>query len=154
MSASQLMIQRAKHVLARHRFHAAHLATSIAPCVQACQKSLSSRFEAAIYAAVTEARAVPGKREFRLVVFSIRHFVLARVTPTVVSHSKRYALWTEPTTVDMSFLDPEHVEFPFRRPSILENSVNYDLPVDSDWVSDNFQRNFEELACFFISTRP
>ncbi|KAG4278809.1 hypothetical protein FPRO04_06130 [Fusarium proliferatum] len=113
-----------------------------------------SRFEAAIYAAVTEARAVPGKREFRVVVFSIRHFVLVRVTPTVVSHSKRYALWTEPTTVDMSFLDTEHVEFPFQRPSILENSVNYDLPVDSDWVSDNFQRNFEELACFFISISP
>ncbi|KAH7111406.1 hypothetical protein EDB81DRAFT_926221 [Dactylonectria macrodidyma] len=36
-----------------------------------------SRFQAAIYAAVAEGRAVPGKREFRVVVFSIRHFVLA-----------------------------------------------------------------------------
>ncbi|TVY74168.1 hypothetical protein Focb16_v006128 [Fusarium oxysporum f. sp. cubense] len=51
-----------------------------------------SRFEAAIYAAVTEGRAVPGKREFPVVVFSIRHFVLVRVTPTIVFHSKRYAL--------------------------------------------------------------
>ncbi|KAF4943492.1 hypothetical protein FGADI_13382 [Fusarium gaditjirri] len=98
-----------------------------------------SSFEAAIYAAVTEARAVPGKREFPVVVFSIRHFVLVRVTPTVVFHSKRFALWTEPATVDMLFLDTEHVDFPFRRP---------------DWVSDNCQRSFEELAHFFISTSP
>ncbi|RSL77281.1 hypothetical protein CEP52_017727 [Fusarium oligoseptatum] len=53
-----------------------------------------SRFKAAICAAVAEGRAVSGKPEFRVVVFSIRHFVLVRVMPGIVFHSKRYALWT------------------------------------------------------------
>lgn len=123
-----------------------------------------SRFEAAICAAVETGRAVPGKREFRVVVFSIRHFVLVRVTPGMVFHSKRYALWTRPVAAEMSYLDTqlseqleseqlesEQHESLFQRSTTLENSVNYGGPGDSEWVSDNHQHGFEALARFFLS---
>ncbi|KAM6514114.1 hypothetical protein FALCPG4_015276 [Fusarium falciforme] len=118
-----------------------------------------SRFEAAICAAVAEGRAVLGKREFRVVVFSIRHFVLVRVMPGIVFHSKRYALWTRPATAEISYIDTqlsaqlesEQLESPFQRSTTLENSVNYGGPGDSDWVSDNHQHGFEALARFFLS---
>ncbi|RMJ03715.1 hypothetical protein CDV36_014759 [Fusarium kuroshium] len=113
-----------------------------------------SRFEAAICAAVAEGRAVPGKHEFRVVVFSIRHFVLVHVTPDVVFHSKRYALWTRPATAEISYIESEQLESPFQRSTTLENSVNHGGPGDSDWVSDNHQHSFEALARFFLNACP
>ncbi|KAH7304381.1 hypothetical protein B0I35DRAFT_445166 [Stachybotrys elegans] len=88
-----------------------------------------SRFKAAICVAVAEGRAA-GKGKFLGIVFSIRHFVMIRVTPNRVFHSKRHALWTKITIPKMIY----HKTRLFHLARAHENSVNYGKPEDRDWV--------------------
>ncbi|KAI8710578.1 hypothetical protein NCS52_01558100 [Fusarium sp. LHS14.1] len=106
-------------------------------------RSVLSRlmFEAAICAAVEEGRAVPGKREFRVVVFSIRHFILVQTVTAEISYLD--------TQLSEQSESEQHKSL-FQRSTTLENSVNYGGPGHSDWVSDH-QHGFEVLAHFFLS---
>jgi hypothetical protein len=112
-----------------------------------------SSFEAAICAAVAKGRA-EGKRNFQLLVFSVRHYVVAYVRPSSVLHSKRYGLWTKPAVAPVSYLEnpqPKKFDDMFRRPKELEESINYGNTSDAEWVSDKRTSSFEALARFFLA---
>ncbi|OAG33933.1 hypothetical protein AYO21_11933 [Fonsecaea monophora] len=95
-------------------------------------------FEAAIRAAVAKGRA-EGKRNFQVLVLSIRHLVYGDMTPEAVVHSKRYAMWTQPADDRASYLKNEDP-----RLQELEDVINHGGADDGEWVAPN--RRVKNLA--------
>ncbi|KAJ9130497.1 hypothetical protein NKR23_g12174 [Pleurostoma richardsiae] len=118
----------------------------LGPVLVHLERSLLSResFQAAICAAVGEGRS-QNRDHFQAVVFSIRHFVLIHVTPSYVSHSLRYPLWTRPVHAEISYVHTH------KRAEAVERHVNYGGPDDADWVAASLDGGFESLMRFFLN---
>ena len=109
-----------------------------------------SGFEAALCAAVAKGRD-EGMRQFSVLLFSIRHFVFANVTPEKVEHSKRYALWTEPSAAQRAYL--ENSGNPLAKIDRLKkllDRMNYGEPGDGEWVAVKNLHGFNVLAGFLL----